>query len=264
MNCMKKNGKMIFILFGIIILTFSLHMFLFYQKNEIVEELEVMDVSFENREYALEKVNYDNTIPVGWIQVQGTNIDLPVLIVGLDANLPVTIDYSWQSINYNTGENREVIISHNLLNLSNHPSRNMSELSYFEGLMAFVYYDFAQENLYIQYTKNGVSELYVIYAIGFYDNEYDLGQSFSNNNNVENYIHMVRKNSIYDYNIEVDSTDSLITLKTCTRFFGNSHKQQFQIDARKVRKNEKTYHYSIQKSSVYYELFENGEIIPSS
>ena len=257
-----KRKKILYIL--LILLVILIIVLLLISSHSPGKKLKIMDVSFDDRTEELSKVSFDEAIPVGWVQVQGTNIDLPVLIVGINADIPVTENYSWQSINYNQGENREVIIIHNLLNLSSNPSTNMKELNFFEGLMAFVYHDFAEENLYIEYLKDGKREVYAIYAAGFYDNEYDLGQSYSSPKNINNYIEMVRNNSIYDYDIEVDSSDKLITLKTCTRFFGNSEKQQFQIDARKLSDDEKTYYYSVEKNSLYYELLEeSGQITVS-
>ena len=53
-----------------------------------------------------------------------------------------------------------------------------------------------------------------------------------------------KKNSLYDFDAEVDSSDHLISLITCTRYFGLNGKTQFRIDAREVRKNEKIKKYS--------------------
>ena len=48
-------------------------------------------------------------------------------------------------------------------------------------------------------------------------------------------------------NIEVDENDELITIKTCTRYFGAFEKQLFVIDARKVRNDEKIEKYKVKK-----------------
>ena len=183
---------------------------------------------------------------VGWIQVQGTNIDMAVLN-GHDYSNGGISDYAWRSSEYDTDETREVINGHNIINVSSTPIRDMSMLNYFEGLMAFTYYDFAQDNLYISYTKEGKEELYKIYAIGFYDYAGNNDRSMSNPEQIKEYIASVRDNSIYDYDIEVDENDELITIKTCTRYFGAFEKQLFVIDARKVRNDEKIEKYKVKK-----------------
>ena len=59
------------------------------------------------------------------------------------------------------------------------------------------------------------------------------------------------KNSLYDFDAEVDSSDHLISLITCTRYFGLNGKTQFRIDAREVRKNEKIKKYSVYTNENY-------------
>lgn len=194
---------------------------------------------------------------VGWIQVQGTNIDMAVLN-GHDYSNGGISDYAWRSSEYDTDETREVINGHNIINVSSTPIRDMSMLNYFEGLMAFTYYDFAQDNLYISYTKEGKEELYKIYAIGFYDYAGNNDRSMSNPEQIKEYIASVRDNSIYDYDIEVDENDELITIKTCTRYFGAFEKQLFVIDARKVRDDEKTEKYKVKKSKNFDMLAEGA------
>lgn len=194
---------------------------------------------------------------VGWIQVQGTNIDMAVLN-GHDYSNGGISDYAWRSSEYDTDETREVINGHNIINVSSTPIRDMSMLNYFEGLMAFTYYDFAQDNLYISYTKEGKEELYKIYAIGFYDYAGNNDRSMSNPEQIKEYIASVRDNSIYDYDIEVDENDELITIKTCTRYFGAFEKQLFVIDARKVRDDEKIEKYKVKKSKNFDMLAEGA------
>ena len=100
-------------------------------------------------------------------------------------------------------------------------------------------YDFAEKNQYIQYTKDGENHLYQIFAVGFID---DSKLSYYENNyskkELTEYINEARKNSFYDYQVEVTGDDDILTLVTCTRFYGLSQNVDFKIDARKVRKNE--------------------------
>lgn len=214
-------------------------------------------LNFQDRTEDSLEFKHGDFYTVGWIQVQGTNIDTPV-INSFDYGDDGISDYAWRSSEYDTDETREVISGHNIINVSSTPIRDMSMLNYFEGLMAFTYYDFAQDNLYISYTKEGKEELYKIYAIGFYDYAGNNDRSMSNPEQIKEYIASVRDNSIYDYDIEVDENDELITIKTCTRYFGVFEKQLFVIDARKVRDDEKIEKYKVKKSKNFDMLAEGA------
>lgn len=236
-------GIVLFLLIIGIVLIFSL------KKDNTIS------LNFEERIKTMNEFE-TNALKRGWIQVQGTNIDLPVLSATDYISDDDDYQYSWLSGNYIAGQNRKVIVGHNVLNVSNKPISDMTDLQDFEGLMAFTYYDFAKKNLYIQYTdfKTQKETLYLIYAIGFYDYGYDRGEGISDEETTQKYIDRVRKNSIYNYDIDVNGKDTIITVKTCTRFFGSGEKQQFFIDAREIRSDEEITKYKVTKSDVFKEL----------
>ena len=89
---------------------------------------------------------------MGWVRVQGTNIDYPVIrVLDEDYGRPVNGEsYAW-STNDGTKVDKKMDISgHNILNLSSNPVKKDDMFIYFEELMNFVYYDFAKENQFIQ------------------------------------------------------------------------------------------------------------------
>ena len=253
----KVNKKILIILPIILILFIILGCCCLLLNNTKKEEI---SLNFTSGIEKLRKIDSKGVYKIGWLQVQGTNIDLPVLYAAAIEN-EYDYSFSWLSPNYVTGENREVLLGHNVVNVSNKPMLPNKDLKDFEELMAFVYYDFAKENLYIQYTQNGKDDIYLIYAVGFTDYEYDYssGYGYSDKEEIDNYIKETRKNSIYDYDIDVDSSDTLIQLKTCTRMFGIGKNQQFVIDARKLRKNEKTIKYDVKTSEMFDKLDLKGE-----
>lgn len=214
-------------------------------------------LTFKNRVEDLK--NYapeDSSVYVaGWLQVQGTNIDFPILDY-TSSDTSMKLDNGWRSWSYRTGENREVLLGHNIVNVSSMPIRDMEILNSFESLMAFVYDDFAQENEYISYTKGNEEEIFKIYAVHFADYGTDDSESFMETEEVKQYIKNAREQSIYDYDIEVDETDRLITLKTCTRYFGPGEKQEIMIDARKIRDDEKYETYEVKKNKNYQKLID--------
>lgn len=216
------------------------------------EKLEEINVIFPSRIEKLEKLDTGGLTKYGWLQVQGTLIDVPIIMPVANDN-DVDFDYGWistASVGYKT---RQVLVGHNVLNVSNTPMVNNEIFTSFEDLMAFVYYDFAKENLYLSYTEYGEDKIYVIYSIGFYDYGYDQEQGLSEKDDIKNYIKEVKENSIYKYGVDINENDNLLTVKTCTRYFGLDTKQQLVIDARELREDEKIYKYSVKKTKLYKE-----------
>lgn len=175
----------------------------------------------------------------GWLRVQGTNIDYPVIYPddGLDLSRMVE-DFVWVIENEEELMDRTVILGHNIKNVSSNPLITDSKHTRFEQLLSFIYYDFAKDNQYIQYTKNGQDYLYQIFSVSFI-NEYDL--AFSGNMNkdtLKDYITKAIDDSYFKYDVEVDENDKIISLITCTRFFGNA-RYRFKIDGKLLDNDEK-------------------------
>lgn len=265
---MKINNKKLIILLSLLTVLILFIILLIYIKavnrekltDKEIHELEKITLNFNDRVNELNSFDSGDYIPIGWLQVQGTNIDFPILDSNSSQN-EKTIEYSygWRSPNYNNGENREVLIGHNIINVSSTPMLSNENLENFEALMSFSYYSFAKDNLYIQYTKDNKNELYLIYAVGFYDYYYDGAETIKEENKIKEYIKNVKEKSIYDYDIEVNSNDSLLTIKTCTRYFGSNEKQQFVIDARKVRDDEEIIKYNVKTNDIFEKLINNDE-----
>lgn len=234
---MKKKRWMILglVLFVILIL---LSFLLFLKKDK--EDYYKIDSRVE--EVKTKTVGNANTY--GWIKVQGTNIDLPIIRPTRQVEEDATLNYAWYASLYKEGENRKVIYGHNILNISSDPVIADPNGFRFEALMSFTDYEFAQNNLYIQLTENNEDKLYKIYAVGFDSARVELGESYPERR-VEAYIKNVKEKSIYDYEVDVEKEDELISVITCTRYFGDKRKTQFRVDARRVRKNEEINQYRV-------------------
>mgnify|MGYP001102799139 CR=1 FL=1 len=103
----------------------------------------------------------------------------------------------------------------------------------FESLMAFTYSDFATSNQYIYLTTNGSTYTFRIFAVAFTTN-----LNFYINCNgidVSSVAAKAQSLSMYDYGVSVGSSDKLLTLSTCTRYFsGMGANQRFIIMAKLV------------------------------
>ena len=124
----------------------------------------------------------------------------------------------------------------------------------FEELMAFVYYDFAKDNEYIQLTIDDKDYVYKIFATGFIDKTTASFFPIKSNvekNDVKNLIEIFKSKSLYKYDIDVNANDVIISLSTCTRFYGANSDTDFYVVGRLIRDDEKIDHYKVIKNKNY-------------
>lgn len=193
---------------------------------------------------------------VGWIRVQGTNLDMPIITIN-HQNPPVDREhYSW--ILNKDGELHNVmnVFGHNIFNLSSTPMAKSEYFQRFEELMSFVYYDYARENQYIQLTIDDQNYIYKIFSVHFLSS-YQVSQLPTDQYSKaekDDYLRNVKESSIYDYDVDVNSDDLLLSLITCTRLFGYNSKNDLIVTGRLIRKGEFTSHYDVTKSDKYQEI----------
>ena len=153
--------------------------------------------------------------------------------------------------------NKVDILGHNILNLSANPRINSPNFTKFEGLMAFIYPNFVKDNKYIQYRVNGKDYLYKIYAVRIQDSYQGIETIRLTNyskKETKEYIDKVRKESIFDFGVDLRDDDNLISLITCTRFFGPDKEAAFVVDARMLREKEKARNYSVKTNDNYKKI----------
>ena len=194
---------------------------------------------------------------IGWIRVQGTNIDYPLYgVIQEGYDYPVTNSYLW-SLNLDSDYHNVLITyGHNIMNLGPKPSMHDEMFTRMEQLMSYVYYDFAEDNLYLQLSMNGRDYLYKIFAANFMYvadlNEYPEGEFQQEDRN--NYVERLLKESIYDYDVDIKDSDNILSVVTCTRFFEDGKNYDFIISGRLVRPGEKINKYKVNRNKNYIEI----------
>ena len=202
---------------------------------------------------------------IGWVRVQGTNIDYPLYGINKTSKeYPVNESLLWDLSYDGTYHNVMQVYGHNVQNLGSNPIKHDETFIRMEELMSFVYFDFAKENKYFQITIDGKDYLYKIFAVDFIEVEAVDGYPKKEYSNFEKklYIDEMKSNSIYDYDVDVTEKDDIATVITCTRFFGDRN-QDFLVTGRLVRKNEKVDNYSVYRNKKYTEEIINvleGEV----
>ena len=254
---LNKKEKLILVIILVLILVLIITIITITKKTNIKKDIYIPESRIQNikQEQQKDKEQYKT---IAWLQVQGTKIDTPVISYD-NIDYLKNIDkenYLWNNINKEKHYNQVNIIGHNILNLSKNPKVGENYFKNFDDLMSFVYLDFAKENKYIQYTINNKDYIYKIFSV-FFEKDYNLDLNYYGNyskNKTKEYIKKSKELSIYDYEIEVDENDSIITLSTCTRFFGLENKIQFVVVGRLIRNNESLNNYKVTENKNYKEI----------
>lgn len=195
---------------------------------------------------------------VAWLRVQGTMIDTPIVAYeeGKDLSYLDKEDFLWTEAKSAEYKNQIKIMGHNILNLSATPEIGVNYFTKFEDLMAFTYEDFVKENKYIQYSIGDKEYVYKVFAV-LYDKSYNLDLYNTDDYSTEemaDYIELVESKSLYDFDIDVDASDDIISLVTCSRLYGVDQKRQFVVVGRLLRDNEKMTNYSFETTEKYEEI----------
>lgn len=186
-----------------------------------------------------------------WLRIPNTNINWAV-VIGPDNLYYNSLGYDkkyskngvlWAGSGVHFGDSTQVssntvIFGHNWTNYSANPVIGRDSDVMFGQLTSFHHLSFAQATPYIQYSTPESNMIYVVFA-AFYT---DLNFKYIFENPDEEYLsYMIgeaRERSLHDYAVEVDSTDKLLTLSTCTRAYGKREDQRFVVMARQLRPGE--------------------------
>ena len=252
-NKIKNNQAKVIIISSVILLCLSVL---------LVKNVFNTNSSFhiESRKRALSSYKGfgDGYKTAGWIKVPGTNLDYPIIFSKNDLlDFPSDKEkYGWVSFDNSDRTDMVFINGHNIFNLSSNPLKNSDMFNRFEELMSFVYYDFAKDHQYFQYTKDGVDYIYKIFAVEFIDN-IDLNYFYSDGGFTkklkEEYIEHLISNSFYFYDVDVSSDDDIVSLLTCSRFYEAEEGTDFMVVGRLVRKEEKISNSKIVSNNVVYD-----------
>ena len=134
-------------------------------------------------------------------------------------------------------------------------------MTYFEQLMSFIYPEFIKENQFIEFTDpEGKTSIYKIFGVTLIDEpQYSSYYDTFNDEELKEYIKKAKDESMYNIDVDVDSSDMLLTLYTCTRFYGAGDAYSFRVDARELRKEEEKIYAKITPNENYEVIKERME-----
>ena len=173
-------------------------------------KMNLIDVNFEN----LKNINSDI---VAWLYVGGTNVNYPVVqTTDNDFYLNHSFDKSknvagWVYMDYrndvNYNDKNTIIYGHNM--------KDQTMFGTLKKLLTKSWYQ-NEDNRIIKMSSENYNTLWQIYSVYTLDNNNDYIQTyFSDDVAYQNFLDLVQKRSIANFNTLVSPTDKTLTLSTC-------------------------------------------------
>ena len=231
----NRLTKIIFIFFiiifvcGIGYLTYYL-----YDRNknnkdneEILNNIEIdeskITESKTERMIQLEELQKENEEIIGWLEIEGTNINYPVLQAS-DNDYYLTHNYKKEKAS--TGSiflDKDFDLINGSSNYLIYGHRNKQGLM-FEDLIKYAEEDFYKEHTKIKFTTNKDDSIYeilsVFYSRVYYKSEQNVFRYYyfvnaENEQEYNDFVKNAKKASIYDTGVTAKYGDQLLTLSTC-------------------------------------------------
>lgn len=190
--------------------------------NVIVDDTPVTEEKTEKM-LQLEELQKENNEIIGWLEIEDTNINLPVCQT-TDNDFYLTHNYKKEK---SKGGSLFLDKNFDLVNGSSnyliYGHRNTQGLM-FEDLLKYSKEDFYNNHKTIKFTTNKDDSVYeimsVFYSRVYYKSEQNVFRYyyFVNANNEEEYndfVNNCKKSSIYDTSVTANYGDQLLTLSTC-------------------------------------------------
>ena len=240
-----KVVLIIIFLLGLSYIVFSIYS---YYKNKLENENILNDISIVEEEITptktkrilqLEELKKQNEDIIGWLEIEGTNVNYPVM-QRTDNEYYMTHNYKKEystegSIFLDKDYNWE-IPSTNLL-MYGHNNKNGSM---FQNLMNYKKESFYKEHPIIKFTTLKEDAEYEIMAVFnsrvYYKNEKDVFRYYyflnaKNKEEFDYYVNESKKASLYDTGVTAEYGEQLLTLSTCAY---HTKDGRFAVVAKKI------------------------------
>lgn len=190
--------------------------------NVKINETDITGTKTE-RMLQLEELQKENEEIIGWLEIEGTNINYPVLQA---SDNDYYLMHNYKKEKSSTGSiflDKDFDLINGSSNYLIYGHRSKSGLM-FEDLMKYAKEDFYKEHTKVKFTTNKDDSLYEILSV-FYSRVYYKSEKnvfryyyFVNANNEQEYndfVNNAKKVSLYDTGVTANYGEQLLTLSTC-------------------------------------------------
>ena len=256
----KKNNKLKTIILPLLVVIFicgiSYIIYYLYNSNKdkqvndnILNEIDIDTTQITDTKtekmLQLEELQKENQEIIGWLEIEGTNINYPIL-QGEDNDFYLTHNYKKEKSN---GGSLFLDKDFDLINGSSnyliYGHRNKQGLM-FEDLMKYSKEDFYKEHTKIKFTTDKEDSIYeilaVFYSRVYYKSEKNVFRYYyfvnaENEQEYNNFVNNAKKVSIYDTGVTATYGDQLLTLSTCEY---SQEDGRFVVVAKKINNDNNT------------------------
>lgn len=197
------------------------------QYEDLTPIIPITENKDENKNHTTANTNYinvnlnyyiqKNSETVGWIQVNGTKVDYPI-VQHTDNNFYLEHDFYKRKTtngwifgdyrnNFETFDNNTIIYGHNLI--SNKMFGSIPDIlknNWFK----------IKNNHYIKLSTKKTNSIWQIFSIYKIKPTTDYLQTkFNSTTTYQEFLNTIKNRSVYDFNLNLDYTDKIITLSTC-------------------------------------------------
>ena len=207
--------------------------------NDIIKEIKESNIISYNEndenvsEVDFEKLKNINSDAVGYIEVPNTNISYPV-VQAKNNDYYLTYNFKkeynsagWIFMDYRNdldGNDKNIIIY-------GHNRRDGSMFGSLKNILSPDWYN-NETNKYVTLITEQGNMIYEVFSVYQIEREnYYIQTSFSDNEDYESFIRTITNRSIKNYNVNVSSEDSILTLSTCA----NDNKYRVVLHAKLVK-----------------------------
>ncbi len=127
---------------------------------------------------------------------------------------------------------------HNWTNYSATPRIGNANDVMFAQLTSFHYLNFAKITPYIHYSTASQEMTWVVFAAFYTDTKFNYIMSNPDTATFNAIVSGAKARSRHIYDVDVNSSDKILALSTCTRAYGKSDQQRFVVMARLMRAGE--------------------------
>lgn len=214
----------------------------YVSKNNVVQKKMVLDNTELNlykryskvdiNSVSISKLKKTNKDIVSWITVDGTNINYPI-VKGNNNSYYLNHDINnnlkssgWTFMDYRNSidlsDDNTIFYGHNLANKTSFGSLS--------NALTKEWFD--KSNHYIEVLSEDGKHIYEVFSSYTINPEvYYLQNNFNNKEEYLNFLTTLKERSKFDFNVDVDKNDKIITLSTCT----NDNKNRNVVHAKLVK-----------------------------
>lgn len=190
--------------------------------KEIKNETETVEVNVSKR-INFEELKERNSDTVGWIEMKNNNVDYPFVQTNNNSYYLTHsfdkkyTDAGWIWLDYRNNLDRD---DDNTI-LYGHARKDKSMFGTLKYALKSDWYENVDNHTIIIYLENETRYYQIFSSYHIKTEDYYLTVNFSNKDDYTKFLNTLKRRSVYDYGVDLNSDDRILTLSTC---YNNSDK----------------------------------------